>query len=80
MQYGIASPSPVPPDPRLLIEYNGATDEMLGLHIVPDVSWAILVVGMGPKVVAHMHPGASAIVVVQPLIALRLISTNILKM
>ncbi len=78
-QYGIASPSPVPPDPRLLIEYNGAADEMLGLHGVPDVSCAILVVGMGPNVVAHMHPGASGIVVVQPLIALRLILINFLK-
>ena len=52
---------------------------MLGLHTVPDVSCAILVVGMGPKVVAHMHPGASAILLVQPWIALGLLLVTLVK-
>ena len=45
---------------------------MLGLHTVPDVSCAMLVVGMAPRVVAHMQPGARGIVFVQPWIALDL--------
>ena len=52
------------------MEYSGATEETLGLYTVPDVSCAILVVGIGPLVVAHMHPSARGIVLVQPWIAL----------
>lgn len=49
MQYGYASPSFVPPDPRLATEYGIPADEMLGLHEAPpDVTCAILVVGIGP--------------------------------
>lgn len=43
---------------------------MLGLHTVPVVICATLVVGMGPRVVAHMQPWARPTDDVQPLMAL----------
>lgn len=77
-QNGYASPSLVPPDPRLLIEYCGAAAEMLGLQNV-DVTCATLVVGMVPKVVAHMHPGASPRVLVHPKMALGFPSVTVVE-